>query len=118
MSEFVSMRPFQIRSSKNDYEKRVDITSKRRFFMLLVPISWALAICNYGTLAYINVCSRCRHIGNYGTLAYIDMCSNRLHIICNYGTLAYINMCSSGLHIGKYGTIAYINMCSSRLHNR
>ena len=111
MSEFVSMRPFQIRSSKNDYEKRVDITSKRRFFMLLVPISRF-------SLAYINVCSRCRHIGNYGTLAYIDMCSNRLHIICNYGTLAYINMCSSGLHIGKYGTIAYINMCSSRLHNR
>ena len=44
MSEFVSMRPFHIRSSKNDYEKRVDITSKRRFFMLLVLISWALAI--------------------------------------------------------------------------
>ena len=47
MSEFVSMRPFHIRSSKNDYEKRVDITSKRRFFMLLVPISWALAIYTY-----------------------------------------------------------------------
>ena len=50
MSEFVSMRPFHIRSSKNDYEKRVDITSKIRFSMLLVPISWALAVCYLATL--------------------------------------------------------------------
>ena len=49
MHEFVSVIPFHLPVCcfKNDKENRIDMPSKIHFFMLLVPISWALAICIY-----------------------------------------------------------------------